>query len=127
MAYSGIAYMSYLLIALIVIPIAIYVHELGSLYMAIAGLIIRVLAYPLTKAGMFVSIDALSGGGRPEIEKFDGLGTRNPGLAASISLLLLNLIGVPPMPGFWSKLFIFASAANQTSHFSSFSGYLGSH
>lgn len=112
MAYSSIAHMGYILIALVVIPVAIYVDETVSLYMAIAGLVIHVLAYSLAKAGVFISIDVFSGDGRPVIERFDGLGARNPGPAASISLLLLNLIGVPPLPGFWSKLLLFASAAN---------------
>ena len=112
MAYSSIAHIGYILIALAVIPVAIYVGETTSLYMAIAGLVIHVLAYSLAKAGVFTSIETFSGNGRPVIERFDGLGARDPGPAASISLLLLNLIGVPPLPGFWSKLLLFASAAN---------------
>lgn len=112
MAYSSIAHIGYILIALAVIPVAIYVGETTSLYMAIAGLVIHVLAYSLAKAGIFTSIEMFLGGGRPTIERFDGLGARDPGSAASISLLLLNLIGVPPLPGFWSKLLLFASAAN---------------
>ena len=112
MAYSSIAHIGYILIALAVIPVAIYAGEAVSLYMAIAGLVIHVLAYSLAKAGIFASIETFSGDGRPLIERFDGLGARDPGPAASISLLLLNLIGVPPLPGFWSKLLLFASAAN---------------
>ena len=113
MAYSSIAHMGYILIALAVIPVALYVGEESSLYMAIAGVMLHVIAYALAKAGIFTSIDMLSDPRRgPLIERFDGLGARNPASAAAISILLLNFIGVPPLPGFWSKLLLFASAAN---------------
>jgi NADH-quinone oxidoreductase subunit N len=113
MAYSSIAHVGYILIALAVIPMALTYGQESSLYMAVAGAVLHIVAYSVAKAGIFTSIDMLSSKNhRALIERFEGLAARNPAAAAGISVLLLNFIGVPPLPGFWSKLLLFASAAN---------------
>ena len=51
-------------------------------------------------------------GGSDNIDDLDGLGTRSPFLAACIVLLMLSLIGLPPLAGFFGKLFMFMEALN---------------
>ncbi|NBW87878.1 MAG: hypothetical protein EBR23_13895, partial [Planctomycetia bacterium] len=40
----------------------------------------------------------------------DGLSSTNPVAAFAIALFLLSLAGIPPLPGFWGKLSLAASA-----------------
>ncbi|RLS78373.1 MAG: NADH-quinone oxidoreductase subunit N [Planctomycetota bacterium] len=55
-------------------------------------------------------------GPRPPLEEvalvddLDGLSSTNPVAAFAIALFLLSLAGIPPLPGFWGKLSLAASA-----------------
>ena len=51
-------------------------------------------------------------GGSDNIDDLDGLGARSPILAACVVLLMLSLIGLPPLAGFFGKLFMFMEALN---------------
>ncbi len=44
------------------------------------------------------------------IDAFDGLGKRNPLLAATLTITMAALAGIPLTAGFWGKFFIFAAA-----------------
>jgi NADH-quinone oxidoreductase subunit N len=44
------------------------------------------------------------------VDDFAGLGVRQPGTAALLSVFLLSLIGVPLTGGFFGKLYIFKAA-----------------
>ncbi|MBK1854540.1 NADH-quinone oxidoreductase subunit N [Verrucomicrobiaceae bacterium 5K15] len=46
------------------------------------------------------------------IDAFDGLGKRNPLLAAVLTITMAALAGIPLTAGFWGKFFIFAAAIN---------------
>src|SRR5262249_25302956 len=48
-----------------------------------------------------------------DIEDLNGLGFQEPLLAGSILILMLSLIGIPPLPGFFGKLYIFMEALDQ--------------
>jgi len=77
------------------------------------GLLIYFASYALSKAGVFAYIrGSKPAGSRLTVQGFEGLGSVFPLASGSFSVILLNLIGVPPLLGFWGKLFIFASAAN---------------
>jgi NADH-quinone oxidoreductase subunit N len=47
-----------------------------------------------------------------EIDDLAGLGRREPLLGFSIVVLMLSLIGMPPLAGFFGKLFMFMEAIN---------------
>jgi NADH-quinone oxidoreductase subunit N len=44
------------------------------------------------------------------LAEFAGLGSRQPWLAAAMTLVMLSLAGMPPLAGFWAKLWIFGAA-----------------
>jgi formate hydrogenlyase subunit 3/multisubunit Na+/H+ antiporter MnhD subunit len=44
------------------------------------------------------------------LDDFDGLGRRNPALAAAMAVFLFSLAGVPPTAGFLAKYFVFYAA-----------------
>ena len=44
------------------------------------------------------------------IDKFNGLFKRNPLLAVGLTIALLSLAGIPPLPGFFGKYLVFALA-----------------
>ena len=45
-------------------------------------------------------------------ESIKGAGRTYAGVSGMFSVSLLNLLGLPPLLGFWAKLFVFMSAAN---------------
>jgi NADH-quinone oxidoreductase subunit N len=45
-----------------------------------------------------------------QVDDLDGLSSTNPVAAFAISLFLLSLAGIPPLPGFWGKLSLAATA-----------------
>jgi NADH-quinone oxidoreductase subunit N len=65
-----------------------------------------------------VSVSAQRGGddsedGNLQIGDLNGLGWREPFMAAALTLFLLSLAGIPPLAGFFGKLTIFSEAINQ--------------
>jgi NADH-quinone oxidoreductase subunit N len=104
MAYSSIAQAGYILIGFI----ASFAtgNEQGN-----AAVLFFLLVYIITNLGAFSGIIALAdltGGER--VEDFRGLWKRAPVLSTCTALCLLSLAGIPPVAGFWSKLFLFSTA-----------------
>jgi NADH-quinone oxidoreductase subunit N len=62
--------------------------------------------------GAFAVVSHLSGKGERflSVDDFAGLGARQPGTAALLSIFLLSLIGVPLTGGFFGKFYIFKAA-----------------
>jgi len=113
MAYSSIAHVGYMTMALAVLCAAFEYNSPSASYFALIGLLIYFASYALSKAGVFAYIrGSKPAGSRLTVQGFEGLGSVFPLASGSFSVILLNLIGVPPLLGFWGKLFIFASAAN---------------
>ena len=54
-----------------------------------------------------VSLVARGGSERCEMDGFAGLARRSPLVAASMTVFLLSLAGIPPTAGFWGKVYIF--------------------
>ena len=44
------------------------------------------------------------------LRDYAGLGQREPLLAAAMTVFMLSLTGIPPLVGFWGKLFVFRAA-----------------
>ncbi len=101
MAYSGISHAGYLVMA---IPaLAADGLTAAAYYMA---------AYGFTAFGIFAVITLLEAGGEAgsDLASYEGLYYRRPWLAASLSLLMFGLAGLPPTGGFIGK-FLLAKAA----------------
>jgi NADH-quinone oxidoreductase subunit N len=101
LAYSSIAQAGYILIA-----VAIRNQE------GVAAVLFYTLAYALMNIGAFTIVSLVAGSGdqRVKVEEFAGLGFRQPILAASLSIFLLSLAGIPLTAGFSGKFFIFRAA-----------------
>lgn len=95
MAYSGVAHSGYLLLAAATLT--------GAGFMAA---IFYAVAYAIPSLGVML-VAAEEG---PAVEDFNGLGSRRPATAWAVVLMLLSLIGIPPLAGFFGKLFLFQSA-----------------
>jgi len=70
--------------------------------------------YLFTNLGAFLVVTAVgSTEGNDQISGYNGLSRRSPVLAAGLLVLLLSLGGIPPLSGFWAKLFVFWAAVRQ--------------
>ncbi|MEI6385602.1 MAG: NADH-quinone oxidoreductase subunit N [Spirochaetota bacterium] len=103
MAYSGISHAGYLLIALL---------ATGS--MATGALWLYTAAYAAATMIAFVAWARVEEGGEGDaIAAFAGLRSRSPFLAVGLAVAMLSLVGVPPLGGFFGKLFVFGNAVGQ--------------
>ncbi len=103
MAYSSIGHMGYLLVGM----------AAGSL-IGLRGILIYLVSYVFTNAGMFACIVGMRRGGRSveRIADLGGLGKTNPGMAAALTIFLFSMAGIPPFAGFIGKYFVFIAAVN---------------
>jgi NADH-quinone oxidoreductase subunit N len=106
LAYSSIAHAGYILVAFIAST------ELGA-----AAVLFYLAAYVLMKVGAFLVVTHLGQRGekRLAIQDYAGLGFKEPVLAATFSLFLLSLLGLPATAGFLGKFFAFQSALQSPS------------
>jgi len=102
LAYSGIAQVGYMTIALYAIR-----HE-----DAIAAISIYALTYVLMNVGAFGIISLLSKNQNdPQtLNDIAGLGFRRPVLGLALSIFMFSLAGIPPTAGFISKFYVFKVA-----------------
>jgi NADH-quinone oxidoreductase subunit N len=100
LAYSSIAHAGYLLVAL-----AAGTEE------AYAAALYYLAAYALMKLGAFTLVAHLAGRGerRLTLEDYAGLARREPVVAATLSLYLLSLLGLPLTAGFLGKFYVFVA------------------
>jgi NADH-quinone oxidoreductase subunit N len=103
LAYSGIAHMGYLLLALVTL-------DRGSL----APVIVYLLAYVLMNAGAFTVVTMLyvRAGEQHLISDLSGYGYRYPLLGACLAVCMLSLGGIPPTIGFLGKYMVFLNAVS---------------
>lgn len=103
MAYSGISHAGFLMLALL----SSGPGSAGALWLYSA-------AYAFATLIAFVAWTALEESGSGEtVDSFMGLGSRSPLLAVGVTVAMLSLIGVPPLGGFFGKLFVFGNAVGQ--------------
>lgn len=102
LTYSSIAQIGYILVAAAALA---YLAPASPRYatLALAAIAVHSLAYALSKSPLFSAAQELKGGLR-------GLALRSPAAALSASILLMSLLGVPPLLGFWGKLYMFLAA-----------------
>ncbi len=102
LAYSSIAHMGYLLIAVV----ASYFVQ-GSI--SVEAVTIYLVAYMIMSAGAFgvATVASSSEQEFDRIEDYKGLFWRSPWLAAVFTAMLLSLAGIPLTVGFIGKFYIF--------------------
>jgi NADH-quinone oxidoreductase subunit N len=70
--------------------------------------------YVVMNAGAFGCIVALrkDGVAREQIEDFAGLARTAPMLALAMAVFMFSMAGIPPLAGFFGKLYVFVAAVN---------------
>ncbi len=101
LAYSSIAHAGYLLVAFAALP------ENG-----IPAAMFYTASYAAMNVGAFAVVSHIAGAGerRVAMEDYAGLGRRAPLLAATLTIFLLSLIGIPITGGFFAKFYVFSAA-----------------
>lgn len=75
--------------------------------LSFAATLFYMMHHILVKAGLFLSASAIIGlQGTDYLKRTGGMVRSNPMLAASFLLLAFSLAGLPPLSGFWAKLWI---------------------
>jgi len=101
LAYSSIAHAGYLLVAFAVLP--------GN---GIPAAMFYSASYAAMNMGAFAVVSHFAGAGerRVNVDDYAGLGRRSPLLAATLTIFLLSLIGIPMTGGFFAKFYVFSAA-----------------
>jgi len=110
LAYSSMAQVGYILAALAAAAYFAGNLELSMLRLALYAVALQSIAYAIAKAPLF----AFTGSTARELERLRGLMGISPTAAVSASVLLYSLLGVPPLLGFWGKLYLFLSTSGYT-------------
>jgi len=103
LAYSSIAQAGYILIGL----------AAGTPSGAKAALY-YLAAYTFMNLGAFAAVQAIQRPDRNDVtrEELVGLAGRQPALAALMAVFMFGLTGIPPLAGFFGKLYVFGSAVD---------------
>ena len=105
LAYSSIAHAGYLLVAF-----AMTTRE-NSLT-GISAAMFYTAAYAAMNVGAFAVVSHFGNAGERYVtlEDYEGLGRSSPILAATLTIFLLSLIGIPMTGGFFAKFYVFSAA-----------------
>ncbi|MCX8195973.1 MAG: proton-conducting transporter membrane subunit [Acidilobaceae archaeon] len=106
LAYSSIAQVGYMLAGMAVV---VAFPESSLARLALAGIALQAIAYSLSKAPLFSMV---AEAGRELGGELKGLLSRDPVSSVSSAALLASLLGIPPLLGFWGKLYIFFPLAS---------------
>ncbi len=108
LAYSSIAHSGYMLIALLVGPML----GVGPLGDGAAALLFYVTVYGAMNLGAFAALASIRIGDRDAetLDDLAGLSVRSPLIALSLTVCTFSLMGMPPLAGFLSKLYVFGAA-----------------
>lgn len=101
MAYSSIGHMGYALIGVVV------ASEAGA-----SAVVLYMTIYIMMSAGVFAILLSMRRNDvmLEKISDLSGLSKNSPVLAYSMAILMLSMAGIPPLAGFFGKLFIFEAA-----------------
>ncbi|MDT7861530.1 MAG: NADH-quinone oxidoreductase subunit NuoN [Saccharolobus sp.] len=103
LSFSSITQMGYILIGFAMFPI--------SPAIAIIGILVQSLAYGIAQVGLFGIVSHVEKvSGTSDISGLRGIASKDKFLAFAVSILILSLLGIPPIFGFWGKLFLFESS-----------------
>jgi NADH-quinone oxidoreductase subunit N len=103
MAYSSIGHMGYALIGLAV----------GG-PVGVRGVLVYMIVYVFMAAGTFGCILAMRrrGVALERIEDLSGLARTDPALALAFAVFMFSMAGIPPLSGFFAKLYVFLAAVD---------------
>ena len=104
LAYSSIAHAGYLLVAFaMTVP-----ENLGG----ISAAMFYTASYAAMNVGAFAVVSHFANAGERYVtlEDYEGLGRSSPLLAATLTIFLLSLIGIPMTGGFFAKFYVFSAA-----------------
>ncbi|WP_422930278.1 NADH-quinone oxidoreductase subunit N [Singulisphaera sp. PoT] len=108
LAYSSIAHGGYLLVGIAAAGLSTHRQESAG------SVLYYLVIYAASTLGAFAVAAWLARDKQGEdVEDLNGLASQYPGLATCILILMLSLIGIPPMAGFFGKLYMFMEALNQ--------------
>jgi NADH-quinone oxidoreductase subunit N len=101
LAYSSIAHAGYLLMAFAAAP------ALGA-----SAAMFYSASYAAMNVGAFAVVSHFANAGERYVtlEDYEGLGRSSPLLAATLTIFLLSLIGIPLTGGFFAKFYVFSAA-----------------
>jgi NADH-quinone oxidoreductase subunit N len=109
LAYSSIAHAGYILVGVA----AVSISTRGA--SAAGSVLYYLIVYAFANVGAFAVAGWLARDlDSDNIDDLNGLGYQEPLLATCILILMLSLIGIPPLAGFFGKLYLFMEALNQT-------------
>ncbi|UCC65936.1 MAG: NADH-quinone oxidoreductase subunit N, partial [Deltaproteobacteria bacterium] len=117
LAYSSIAHAGYIMVAFVA------GNDLGK-----SSILFYLLAYIFMNIGAFTVVILLGKRGEENtlITDYAGIGFKYPLLAASMSIFLFSLAGVPPMAGFMAKFYVFSAAVKAQYYWLAVIGVLNS-
>ncbi|MGH7316148.1 MAG: NADH-quinone oxidoreductase subunit N [Candidatus Rokuibacteriota bacterium] len=103
LAYSGVAHIGYMLIGFAAVSAN-----------GVAMMLFYLVAYLFGNMGAFLVVEVVAQAeGSENMAAYRGLAQRSPILALSMLLFLLSLGGIPFVAGFWAKIYVFWTAAEQ--------------
>ena len=117
LAYSSIAHAGYILVAFVA------GNDIGT-----SAILFYLMAYAFMNLGAFTCIILL---GKKEeentlISDYAGIGFKYPLLAASMTIFLLSMAGIPPLGGFMAKFYVFSAAVKSEFYWLAILGVLNS-
>jgi NADH-quinone oxidoreductase subunit N len=103
MAYSSIGHMGYALIGLAAGTAA-----------GVQGTMLYLAIYIVMSLGVFACITAMrrKGIAVETIADLAGLSAQRPGFAVALAILMWSMAGIPPLSGFFGKLYVFSAAVS---------------
>jgi len=103
LAYSSISHAGYIMMGAVVLNAegiqAVLVYLITYLFMNLGAFIIVIEMY--NRTGSF------------DVRDYRGLYRRSPFLTIAMTVFLLSLMGIPPLAGFFGKLYVFAAAVDR--------------
>lgn len=105
LGYSSIAHAGYLLVAVLA-------HFSDPARIGLGTVTYYLVAYTLMTVGAFAIVTLSTEDGREgtQLSDLNGLWRRSPFAAGLLVMFMVSLIGVPPLAGFFGKLYIFNDA-----------------
>jgi NADH-quinone oxidoreductase subunit N len=103
MAYSSISHVGYALIGLA-----------AADHAGMKGVLVYLAIYLFMNIGTFACILAMRRGDRmvESIDDLAGLSKTHPPMALAMAIFMFSMAGIPPLAGFFGKLYIFLAAVN---------------
>ncbi|MBU8547071.1 MULTISPECIES: NADH-quinone oxidoreductase subunit NuoN [Roseomonadaceae] len=101
MAYSSIGHVGYALMGLAV------ASDIG-----LRGVLVYMAIYMVTSVGTFAVLVAMRRKGRAleQVDDLAGLGRTDPAMAMWMAVFMFSMAGIPPLAGFFGKLYVFLAA-----------------